>query len=494
MLFNSAQYLVFFPVVAVIYFAIPYHKLRNVWLLVASYYFYMQWNAKYALLLFGSTLITYLSGLCIEAFLQKGKRRPAKVSVFVSFFLNIGILLFFKYSNFIAENINHLARLLGQDGQLPAFDVLLPVGISFYIFQALSYTMDVYRGKVKATRNLFGYALFVSFFPQLVAGPIERSGNLLGQFEQKHAFDVDRVREGLLLMLWGLFMKMVIADNIAPSVTMIYEYYPQYTGIEIVVATILFAFQIYCDFGGYSLIAIGSARVLGFTLMENFRAPYLATSISDFWDRWHISLTSWFTDYLYIPLGGNRKGTMRKYVNVMIVFLVSGLWHGAAYTYIAWGMLNGMLMVLEQMGAQLMARIRAVCRVDTGRFSYRLGCGLLTFALIDVTWLFFRATGISTAFTLIRKCVTDLRPGLLFGFVFERIGMTAPQMVVLTLSLLLLLAVDVLKERGKNVVRLIMSQGLWFRWAVYLGLLFAILIFGVYGNVYEQTQFIYFQF
>lgn len=493
MLFNSAQYLVFFPVVVLFYFALPY-KLRNFWLLFASYFFYMQWNAKYAVLLFLSTFITYISGLCIDRAMEKQRKTIAKLSVAGSFLLNLGILVFFKYSNFLIENVNRLCRLFGQEGQLRELDILLPVGISFYIFQALSYTVDVYRGKMKATRNLFRYALFVSFFPQLVAGPIERTGNLLKQFDEKHHFDVDRVRAGLLMMLWGLFMKMVIADNIAPSVTMIYEYYPQYTGIEILVATALFAFQIYCDFAGYSLIAIGSAKVLGFTLMENFRSPYLAVSVSDFWDRWHISLTSWFTDYLYIPLGGNRKGVWRKYINILLVFFVSGLWHGAAYTYIAWGLLNGLFMVLEQMTEKLRGRITAFFQVDKTRFSYRLGCRLITFALIDFTWLFFRATGFSTAFVLLKQCVTNLQFGKLFGLVFGNIGMTSAQMVVLTLALFLLMAVDVMKEQGKDVVQLVLKQGAWFRWTVYLGLLFSILIFGVYGNVYEQTQFIYFQF
>ena len=493
MVFNSAQYLVFFPIVVLLYFAFPY-KLRNLWLLFASYFFYMQWNAKYALLLLFSTFVTYISGICIEKAASKKKNGWAKFCVGASFVLNIGILLFFKYSNFLIENVNRICELLGQDGQLKPLDVLLPVGISFYIFQELSYTMDVYRGKIKATRNLFRYALFVSFFPQLVAGPIERSGNLLKQFDEKHDFDVDRVRAGLLVMLWGLFMKMVIADNIAPSVNMIYEYYPQYTGIEIIVATVLFAFQIYCDFAGYSLIAVGSAKVMGFTLMENFRSPYLATSVSDFWDRWHISLTTWFTDYLYIPLGGNRKGVVRKYLNVLIVFFISGLWHGAAYTYIAWGVLNGIFMVLEQMTVKLRERICYFFKVDKTRFSYRLGCGLLTFALVDFTWLFFRATGFSMAFTLLKQCVTNLQFGKLFGLVFGNIGMTSAQMVVLALALLLLMSVDYLKEQGKDVAQLVLKQGAWFRWAVYLGLLFSILIFGVYGNVYEQTQFIYFQF
>lgn len=493
MVFNSAAYLVFFPIVVLLYFIMP-NKLRNPWLLVASYYFYMQWNAKYAILLFISTFITYISGLLISYFKRKDKIQFAKFSVAGSFILNLAILVFFKYSNFIVENINRIGNLFGQNLQIAEFDILLPVGISFYIFQALSYTMDVYRGKVEATRNLMKYMLFVSFFPQLVAGPIERSANLLSQFEQKHTFDVDKVRHGLLVMLWGLFMKMVIADNIAPSVNMIYEYYPQYTGIEIIVATVLFAFQIYCDFAGYSLIAIGSAEVLGFTLMENFRAPYLATSVSDFWDRWHISLTTWFTDYLYIPLGGNRKGKLRKYLNVFIVFFVSGLWHGAAYTYIAWGVFNGLFMIIEEVTKDLREKLYVKFHVDKSRFSFRLGCRLVTFALIDFTWLFFRATGFGMAFQLIWKCITDLQFGKLFGLVFGNIGMSAPQMVILTLALILLFAVDYLREKGHDAAALVLKQGGWFRWGVYLGLLFAILIFGVYGNVYEQTQFIYFQF
>lgn len=493
MVFNSAAYLVFFPIVVLLYFIMP-NKLRNSWLLVASYYFYMQWNAKYAILLFISTFITYLSGLLISHFIQKDKMPFAKLSVAGSFILNLAILVFFKYSNFIVENINRIGSLFGQNLKIAEFDILLPVGISFYIFQALSYTMDVYRGKVEATRNLMKYMLFVSFFPQLVAGPIERSANLLSQFEEKHTFEVYRVRHGLLVMLWGLFMKMVIADNIAPSVNMIYEYYPQYTGIEIIVATVLFAFQIYCDFAGYSLIAIGSAEVLGFRLMENFRAPYLATSVSDFWDRWHISLTTWFTDYLYIPLGGNRKGKLRKYINVFLVFFVSGLWHGAAYTYIAWGVFNGIFMILEEVTKDFREEIYVKFHVDKSRFSFRLGCRLITFVLIDFTWLFFRATGFGMAFQLLRKCITDLQFGKLFGLVFGNIGMSAPQMVILTLALILLFAVDYIREKGQDAAALVLKQGGWFRWGVYLGLLFTILIFGVYGNIYEQTQFIYFQF
>ena len=304
MIFNSVSYLLFFPIVTILYFAFP-KKLRNAWLLIASYFFYMNWNAAYGLLLFGSTMITYLCSLLVEwAKEKKQSVRLAKAAMAASFLLNLGLLFYFKYLNFAIVNLNRISSLF-HGRQISAFDILLPVGISFYIFQALGYTMDVYRGKIKACRNFFRYALFVSFFPQLVAGPIERSDNLLPQFEEEHTFDTDRIREGLLWMLWGLFLKIVIADNLSVYITEIYDNYLAYTGAEIVFATVLFAFQIYCDFGGYSYIAIGSAKVLGFRLMDNFKAPYLAVSVHDFWRRWHISLTSWFTDYLYIPLGGN---------------------------------------------------------------------------------------------------------------------------------------------------------------------------------------------
>ena len=335
MLFNSLNYLIFFPIVILLYFVIPlrYQKVRNVWLLIASYFFYMNWNARYALLLFASTFITYLAGIGIDRARTKEKPVLTKWILGLSFAANLGILFFYKYINFFIGNFNKLLGAAGA-GQLEPLDILLPVGISFYIFQALGYTMDVYRGKTKATTNLLRYMLFVSFFPQLVAGPIERSTNLLKQFDEPHTFETDRVREGLLIMLWGLFMKIMIADNLATCVNLVYQNYPAYTGVEIALATVLFAFQIYCDFGGYTYLAIGSARILGFTLMENFNAPYQALSVKDFWRRWHISLTGWFTDYLYIPLGGNRKGKLRKYINTFIVFFVSGLWHGAAWSYL----------------------------------------------------------------------------------------------------------------------------------------------------------------
>ena len=340
MLFNSFSYLIFFPIVVLLYFAIPY-KARYLWLLAASYYFYMAWNPKYALLMALSTVLTYLSGLLIgretrlTATVEAGSpvyrnaifRR--KLWVFLSMISNLSILFLFKYFDFFIDNVNRVLGHLGMELLNPTFDVILPVGISFYTFQALSYTMDVYRGEIYVEKNLFKYALFVSLFPQLVAGPIERSKNLLVQINRRHTFDYERVKNGLLLMLWGFFLKLVIADRVAVIVNTVYNGYTNYHGLILAVATLFFGIQIYCDFYAYSLIAKGSAQVLGFRLMDNFKQPYFSRSIGEFWHRWHISLSTWFRDYLYIPLGGNRKGTLRKYINVMIVFLVSGLWHGA---------------------------------------------------------------------------------------------------------------------------------------------------------------------
>lgn len=275
------------------------------------------------------------------------KELKKKLVVAFSLCSNLGILAFFKYSNFAIDTLNGLLRVLHVAPVNARIDVVLPVGISFYTFQALSYTMDIYRDEIYHEKNFLKYALFVSFFPQLVAGPIERSKNLLKQINQKHDFDLSGVHSGLVLMLFGLFQKMVISDNVAIIVDKVYNDYKHYNGVALIFATILFAIQIYCDFGGYSNIAIGAARVMGFDLMENFNTPYLADSVTGFWKRWHISLTSWFRDYLYIPLGGNRKGKFRKYVNIMIVFLVSGLWHGASWHYVAWGGINGFYQIVE---------------------------------------------------------------------------------------------------------------------------------------------------
>ena len=355
MLFNSSHFLIFFPVVVSLHFLIP-HKVRYLWLLAASYYFYMCWNPKYALLMLTSTAITYASGLLIHRADRKNNIILKKLWVAVSFISNLAILFLFKYFDFALNNLNQILSLVGTQLIKPSFSLLLPVGISFYTFQALSYTMDVYRHDVAPEHNFLKYALFVSFFPQLVAGPIERSSNLIHQISERHSFDFHRFLRGLSLMLWGYFQKLVIADRAAIFVNTVYNNpsHYDYYGLVTILATILFAFQIYCDFSSYSDIARGAAEILGFTLMKNFDTPYFSQSISEFWRRWHISLSTWFRDYVYIPLGGNRKGTCRKYINLMIVFCISGLWHGASWNFVIWGALNG----FYQMFGALFAPVR----------------------------------------------------------------------------------------------------------------------------------------
>lgn len=334
MLFNSYSFMLFFPIAVAVYYFIP-KRTRYLWLLAASYFFYMSWNPQYVVLIFASTVLTY-GAARIMARWPLYKKQVMVASLVVNF----ALLLFFKYFTFLLDNLNHLLALVHISMIQKTFDLLLPVGISFYTFQAVGYLIDVYRGEIKAETNFFYYALFVSFFPQLVAGPIERSKNLLPQMRDVADIDVwdyERITQGAVLMLWGYFMKMVIADRAAIFVDRVYDYYWMYGSIECILAAILFSFQIYCDFAGYSMIALGAAQVMGFQLMENFNAPYFSTSVQDFWRRWHISLSAWFRDYLYIPLGGSRLSRSRKYVNLVTTFLVSGLWHGASWNFVFWG-------------------------------------------------------------------------------------------------------------------------------------------------------------
>lgn len=497
MLFNSIEFLLFFPVVVLLYYLIP-GKLRMYWLLVTSYVFYMCWNPAYALLLLFSTAVTFCSGLLIGRAMNRreaGKRViiHEKVWIALSFGINLGILFFFKYFDFMVENINALRASMGLGQISPGFDVLLPVGISFYIFQALSYTMDVYRRQVRVERNFFKYATFVSFFPQLVAGPIERSSHLLTQFDKPHHFCFSSVRDGLMMMIWGFFQKIVIADRAAIVVNQIFNYSSYYSGIELAIGMVLFAVQVYGDFAGYSSIAIGAAQVMGFDLMENFRRPYFATSVADFWRRWHISLSSWFRDYLYIPLGGSRKGKVRRYINVMIVFLCSGLWHGAAWNYVIWGALNGLYQVIGSLLKPLRVKLMRKTHMRTETFSHRLLQMLLTFVLIDISWVFFRANTVNDAFSILRRLFV-WNPEVLLDGSLLRMGFDTAQWVTLGISLAVLLAVSVLQERGVRLRETLNRQEAWFRWTVVIAGVLAVLVLGIYGPNFDASAFIYFQF
>ncbi|MEY8326752.1 MBOAT family O-acyltransferase [Lachnospiraceae bacterium 54-11] len=498
MLFNSIEFLIFFPIVVFIYFIIP-QKIKYLWLLTASYYFYMCWNAKYALLILFSTIITYISGLLLEkikneAWEEKKRRTFKKTVVSLSFVLNLAILFYFKYINFALNIVTQVFAHMNIQLSAPQFDIILPVGISFYTFQALSYTMDVYRDEIYAEKNFFKYALFVSFFPQLVAGPIERSKNLLKQLTVPQKFNFERAKEGLLLMLWGFFLKMVIADRAAIFVDTVYGDYDTYAGWYLIVATILFAIQIYCDFYGYSVIAMGASKILGIQLMENFDAPYLATSVSEFWRRWHISLTSWFKDYLYIPIGGSRKGKIKKYVNKMIVFATSGLWHGAQTSFVIWGMLNGLYQVTGEIIKPLRDKAVKWLHLNRNSLGHKLLNGAGTFVLVDFSWIFFRADGIREAIKIIRQMFGVRNPWVLLNDALYSCGLDNKNFSLMLVCIGVLLFADFGKVKGIQIRKVILKQDYWFRCLFIVCSVMFILIFGIYGSAYNEANFIYFQF
>lgn len=497
MLFNSIDFMLFFPIAVLGYYIIP-RKIRYIWLLICSYYFYMSWNPKYALLILTSTVITYIGSRVIGSTRFDNKPIVYKKVILVMVILaNLGILGYFKYSNFFLDCIAVCLQKLNITVNIPKVDVLLPVGISFYTFQALSYSIDVYRGEIKPEKNLLKYALFVSFFPQLVAGPIERSKNLLMQIQKagERKADAKKIFQGLLYMLWGLLLKMVIADRIVKLVDTVFGHYYLYGGIELITAAAAFAIQIYCDFASYSIIAMGAAKVLGYTLMENFDAPYLSSSIKEFWRRWHISLSTWFRDYVYIPLGGNRCSRVRKYFNLMITFLVSGLWHGAAMTYVVWGGIHGAFQIVGEMLQPIKKKILDVCHVNTKCFSYKLGQKVVTFLLVDFAWIFFRADGIHVALSYIRRIFIDFNPWVLSNGGLYLIGLDRTEMNILLVSLMVLILADLLKYyKHIFIVDFVMEQNVIFQYICIMLLTLSILIFGAYGPAFDSQAFIYFQF
>lgn len=375
------------------------NKYRNPFLLIASYYFYMNWKPIYALLILTSTIITYLCGHYVGKY--KNDLPKKKLYLTISLVINFSILFLFKYYNFINESVWEVMNLLGIQWDVPNLNLLLPVGISFYTFQAVGYTIDVYRGNITPEKNFITYALFVSFFPQLVAGPIERATNLLPQFHKEHPFQYKNISEGFKQMLWGFFMKLCIADRVSESVDIAFNNVENHNGTTLLVATLFFTFQIYCDFGGYSNIAIGTAKVMGYNLMENFKRPYFALSIKDFWKRWHISLSTWFMDYVYIPLGGNRVKYSRHLTNLMITFLVSGIWHGANWTFILWGALHGTFLIINNLIKKF------IYKSTSNTIAERLFNMTLCFALVAFAWIFFRANNVGDAFRVITKIFTE---------------------------------------------------------------------------------------
>ncbi len=474
MIFNSIAFLLFFPVVCIVYFALPTIRLRNLFLLAASYYFYMNWEPVYALLLLASTGITYFAAQGVAKY-----ENHKKLLLTIGIVLNLLILFFFKYFNFAADNVTALMEFFGVKISIPEFKVLLPVGISFYIFQAMGYMIDVYRKDIKPEKDFFTYALFVSFFPQLVAGPIERSNNLLPQFKQKHSFDYDNVMKGVNVMVWGYFMKLVLADRCGLYVDAIYNNVSHHNGGSYLVASLIFPFQLYGDFAGYSFIAIGCARVLGFKLMENFRRPYFfSTSIQEYWKRNHISLTSWFMDYIYYPMIGRSTKLWWWCCAIFITFFISGFWHGAAWTYVVCFSIHGIYLVtciLKEKRQRKFEKKHGLKKKEWWLWINRI----VTFLLVVITLVFFRANTLQDAITVFIGIFAN--PGVPYEDYanFIAIGLA-----------LIILMIKEFSEEYKWRTNISESSSWLVRHVYIIAMIAYIILFGVLNG----DQFIYFQF
>ncbi|MEJ5302535.1 MAG: MBOAT family protein [Bacteroidales bacterium] len=469
MAFNSLEFLIFLPVVVGLYYSLN-PRYRWILLLAASYFFYMWWNPLYIILIITSTAIDYFAARAIEKTPLKKKKRKY---LLLSLFTNLGLLFSFKYYGFFAGSMQRLLSLAGIEIHFPYLDILLPVGISFYTFQTLSYTIDVYKGKIKAEKHPGYFALYVTYFPQLVAGPIERFDRLSPQLKATFRPTYENFSNGFRLILFGLFTKMVIADNLAPYVEKIYEGYAAYSTTSIVIGLIFYSFQIYADFYGYSTIAVGSALLMGVQLMDNFRTPYLSRNISEFWKRWHISLSTWFRDYVYIPLGGNRVSWLRWALNVFVVFTLSGLWHGANWTFVIWGSIFGIMFLIERIFQEKFHWI------TPERWNWlRLAGVIKTFIIVTLAWIFFRSPSVRQALDLFKHLYLNLH---------LQNTLAPDTYVTIWLGLFIISDIWLFNSRfDQRMARLPLIA----RWLFYAILIFAITGFGGTDN----QPFIYFQF
>ncbi|WP_414660337.1 MBOAT family O-acyltransferase [Horticoccus sp. 23ND18S-11] len=479
MVFNSFEFALFFPIVCALYFTLPL-RWRTPLLLVASCGFYMAFIPVYILVLGLTIVIDYTAGLYLEH--ARGRRR--KLLLAVSIVATCLVLFVFKYFNFFAGSLTGFAQVLGWELKNPSLALILPIGLSFHTFQSLSYVVEVYRGHQPAERNVVVYATYVMFFPQLVAGPIERPQSLLHQFRERHDYDYARIVSGLKRMAWGLFKKLVIADRVAFYVNDVYAAPQNFNGLQLTVATVFFAYQIYCDFSGYSDIAIGSARVLGFTLRENFDRPYAATSLGDFWRRWHLSLSTWFRDYVYIPLGGSQVGPWRWARNILVTFGLSGLWHGANWTYVVWGLMNGVGLIAGRVTQPLRDRVLGAVGLRAGTAPRRLIQTVSTLVLIGAGWVVFRANSLTDAWHILTHWPFGWNPGAIITERFYLKHFPPALLAIVTLELIQFL--NTRRSVGERVARL----PLGLRWPAYAGFALLMIFFGVFSS----NQFIYFQF
>lgn len=479
MLFNSISFAVFLPIVFSLYWMTK-SKYRWLILLLSSYYFYMSWNVKYVFLILGTTIVSYVCSLSLQ---RTNKKNIRKMIVAISIIFGGSILFFFKYFNFISHSVNNILKIFSINFSPVTLSWLLPVGISFYTFQTISYVLDVYRGDIIAEKNFGKYATFVSFFPQLVAGPIERTSNLLPQIKTEHRFNYEKGSYGLKLMAWGFFKKLIVADGLGLYVDRIYENIYAYNGFALLVATLFFSFQIYCDFSGYSDIAIGCAKLFGINLMTNFKSPYLAISVQDFWRRWHISLSTWFRDYIYIPLGGNRVSKGRYRLNLFVTFLFSGLWHGASWTFIVWGGIHGILQILENIFSIRKPRNRMDCILRI----------ITVFLIINIAWVFFRADTLGGAIYVVKGLTQGIVHPIKYvvdGIIELQIHSNTWIRLIFVVGIVILF--DIISVKN-NIIECISKFPLILRWGVYIGVVdFIIIYFMKYGV--DSNSFVYFQF
>lgn len=474
--FLSFTFAVFFIISVICYYAVP-KKMRWGVLLISSIIFYV-WSVPYLIVyLLFSAVTTYLYGKWAEKHKEHGKGALSTVII-----ANLAVLLFVKFYPLGAAKLN-----------LPAFNLLMPMGISFYTLQVIAYCVDVYKGKTEAQSNFFKYLLFVSFFPQILQGPIPRYEQLKNQLFEGNAFDYRTVKFGFQLILWGMFLKMVIADRAAIFVNAVFPEYHLYEGTVLAVAAVLYSIQLYTDFLGCVCIAMGAAEVYGIRLQTNFERPYLAVSIKDFWRRWHISLSSWLRDYVYIPLGGNRKGKMRRYINLMLTFFVSGIWHGSGLQYIAWGLMQGGYQIAGELLTPAKNAVRKTLNIREDSAFCILWQRAVTFVLITISWVIFRAANLRAGLSMLKRIVTDFTPWVLFDGTLYEFGISAHSFIAWILCLVLLMVVEHLQEKG-NVREKLACQHIIVRWTIYLGAIALVAVLGVYGPGYSATQFLYGQF
>lgn len=482
MILNSVQYLLFLPVVVALYYITP-GRLRWFVLLIASYFFYACWNIELVFWLALITLVSYGAAFLID---KKDVPLTRKRLLGASCVVILSVLFAFKYINFSLEQISVITALVGKPVKFAGVKWVLPVGISFYTFMALGYLFDVYRKKITVTKHLGKYALFISFFPHIAQGPIDRAALLLPQFDEIHRFDYDLVKKGLLLILWGAFKKMVIADRLALLVDTVFNNVTAYSGQAFWIASIFYTFQIYCDFSGYTDMALGSANLMGFRLYPNFHCPYLATSVTDFWKRWHISLTSWFRDYIYIPLGGNRVSEARWALNVMIVFLISGLWHGASWTFILWGGLHGLCQLIGKYESKITDKY-LVTKSALALTIIKFLNIASTFLIVNFLWSLFRANSIQDWLVMFSRLAIPMKK-----FDPFKLGMQKEDFVFSIILIVLLMILEYLHTKT-DLYEFIQNRPLPVRWTIYMAGIFIVILFGVYGTL-SANSFIYFQF